>query len=856
MKNFISIKPLFIFYIFFLLLSIIKTENTPLSSCTKGRITTYNGWQNGGSCGLGVNPTTINSKIFAASPNEKLFLNSQQCGVCYEMVGPYGAIKVRVEDYCSKNSKYCSGDMNHFNIANTGSSYIMGSADLSNITFRMVSCDYQGNIRILTASNVQEMYLSFIILEHNLAVSFVEIFQYKTNSWKNMTRNGNNWINYDLNKEIQYPLKIRIYSINGDYVTGTINNLEKNKYYEADGNFIIPENTYFDVTTLKKVYTNNIEKNKCCEIDKSEFTPIYKDSQINSWYNAIQSGVIVDFNSINTYQSRYSIEAKFQKFGNLTFKPSFPIRADQYKGIYFSMKLNSYSYEYLYVKLYDIDDNLLSVNYFNGGNAWKNYTISFDKITNNEFNGIIFHYNGGDTLEVLLENIGLISNPNAPYAGICYNNSTEKTNNPEVIDSASSLKINIYQNATDILNIYYPRHNSINDILHITLTSENGEKKIEVNNCTSPKIISNISLFTACTLPKNIEDGIYIINSTYMNGNYTYYKKIEIKNGLIICGNIVSSTEDYYSIINIIYSQEKIINKGDKIEFSIYPIPQEKYYIENEEIILLNDKNDKSLNLKLCNPNIENKNVVSIQCTVSNNIMKANFTKLYTSQKVYLLNGQNIKLINLNPSGGMLSSSYTKNIDTYISASEKKNLNFTFNVLYYNSNIKPGDEFPHKVYLKGYKKNKRKLEEKIYDLEIRFENCSAGEYSSQDILAIGSIICKVPDNVQAGNYEKLESDGIDVNPQYSININFENDFNRSAPSNYINIGANNESEIIHEESSSSSKNWIIWVVVIVALMFILGIIIIIIACRKEDEKEEDTTVKKGTNGSTTQNISM
>ena len=67
-----------------------------------------------------------------------------------------------------------------------------------------------------------------------------------------------------------------------------------------------------------------------------------------------------------------------------------------------------------------------------------------------------------------------------------------------------------------------------------------------------------------------------------------------------------------------------------------------------------------------------------------------------------------------------------------------------------------------------------------------------------------------------------------MNPQYSININFENDFNRSAPSNYINIGANNESEIIHDESSSSSKKWIIWVVVIVALMFILGILIILI----------------------------
>ena len=857
MTLFISIKPPFIFYIISFLVYIIKAENTPLSSCIKGRISPYNGWENGGSCGFGANINTINSKIFAASPNENFFLNSEQCGVCYEIVGPYGAIKVRIEDFCSKNNNLCSGDMNHFNIANTGSSSIMGNADVANVTFRMVSCDYKGNIRILTASNTNLIYISFVVLEHNLAVSFIEIFISKSNSWKKMTRNGNNWIYYNLNNEIEYPLNIRIYSINGDCVTVTINSLEKDKYYEANGNFIIPENTYFDVTTLKKVALS-IDYNKCCERDKSDFTPIYKDGYVNGGYSEIKEGITVEYKSTDTYQSKYSIYAKFQKSGSLTFKPYFPIRADQYKGLSFSIKFKSIPYDSFLLKLYDSNNYLLSLN-SNILNTWKNYTVNFDQITNNQFNGITFYYNGYELLEISLENIELIPNPNAPYAGVCLNEYIDNSSSDLPVDSSSLINsINIYQNATNILNIYYVVPNPNNNI-NIRLISQNGNKNIEINDCTSPNIINNNFVFISCRLPENIEDGIYIINSTSNNINYTYKKKIEIKNGLIICGDIISSTGDYYSPINIIYSQEKLINKGDKITFLIYPISKEKYYLENDEIILLNDKSDKSLHLKFCNPNIENKNVISIQCTVSNNIMKTNYTKLYSNQKVYLLDGQIIKLINLNPNGGMLSSSYQRNFDIFQSASEKKNLNFTFNILYYNSNIKPGDEFPHNVYLRGNKKtknSKRKLDEKTYDSEIIFENCTTGGYSLEDNNAIGSINCRVPDFVNAGNYDKLISDGIDTNPQYPINIKFENDFNRNSDDNYINIGVNNSSKILHDESSSeSSKGWIIWVIVIVSLLFILAVMIIIFACKKKD-LGEGSSEKKEVNGTTTQTMSI
>ena len=157
---------------------IINTQDlTPLSTCTKGRIDDkYSDWEKGGSCGFEAHRNAIGSTyLYPAAINEAFFNNFAQCGVCYEMVGPNGAIRVRVEDYCSKNNKLCSGDMHHFNISKNGSSYIMGNSDSANITFRMVSCDYSENVKILTGTGINDNYLTFFVLNHNLAVSSVKI---------------------------------------------------------------------------------------------------------------------------------------------------------------------------------------------------------------------------------------------------------------------------------------------------------------------------------------------------------------------------------------------------------------------------------------------------------------------------------------------------------------------------------------------------------------------------------------------------------------------------------------------------------------------------------------------------------
>ena len=857
-------------------------ELTPFSQCTKGRISPYYTWQNGGRCGFGSHTNAVGSTyIYPVAPNQDLFGNSAQCGVCYEMVGPKGAIKVRVEDYCPKDSElgYCSGNMFHFNIANNSVSYIMGNSNLANITFRMVSCDYTGNIKILTDKNTNLYYISFVVLDHNLAVSHVEIQEYGSEARNNITRNpnNNNWVYYNLDTGLNFPITLRIYSINGDYAHLTMNTIESNAYYEFNKNFDVPDdNTLFSISNLKKITAPfGYNKTKCCERDKSDFTPIYKDGVVNGGYKTSNTDSTIIYNSNEKYLDKYSLNIKFNSLGALSFLPSFPIRADQYRGISFRIKFTSLCNN-LNLKYFNKDSTVGSQSAkISESTEWQMQTFNFDNsvISNNEFNGIQFVANTMTNCEVNIEDIHLISNPSAPDAGICYTNSPSDTGSdsepitePIDIDTSNSIRINniiINENTKNILNVNCDRFIYLNNKkLKLKFSSKyaNNNESFVLDDCTPSN--SSITAFTSftCKLPENIPNGMYRINEHSTDGfNFTFDKDIEIKNGLIIVGNVDSTMNKfidyYYSPLIIINSKEQVINKGDIISFNVYPIPQEEYNLENDEIILLSNNDDLSLRLKYCHENVKNKIVYSVKCTVGNNV-KGNFNKLYSDQIASLLDGQTLNLISNNPSGGIISKDFNHIMETTLTKAQKDSYSLTFDILYYNPNIRPSNEFPHKIYLQGTKRNsnKRALEISTANTRINLKNCTAGEYSIVDPSAIGSVKCLLPDYIPAGTYNKLDCDGIDMNPHNSINLILNRDFNRSSNNNDAINGTDSGYTGVSKSSSSSSKskNWIIWVIVAVLIVILAGLVIIVLACRKKEDDEASTT-KKDNDSSTAKN---
>ena len=911
MKN--VLKPLLTFIFIIRIFEIMPEKLTPLSVCTKGRISSYKGWEKGGSCGFNSHSNAIGTTyLYPVAPNEALFNNSAQCGICYEMVGPYGAIRVRVEDSCSKDDELglCTGDMLHFNVANNGSKYIMGDNDYSDVTFRMVSCDYSGKIKIRADENVDEYRYSFIILDHNLGVDTVRFNEEGTRTWIKLTRDKYNYWIYDEQTLINFPVTIRIYSINGDFVTVVVDSLEAGKTYEADGNFKVPNDTYYNVSTLKKV---EIPDNtpKCCSLDNSGFSPIYKSGKISEKYNNYEQKVTVDYNSEDNYQGQPSMKVKFQSFGKLIFQSNFPIRADQYTGVSISIKTNKTCTNCLHFRAYDLQDKnqVLSLE---EENRWKTYKFDFSTlgIENNQFNGIVLHFykSTAQTYEINIGSIELIENENAPDPGVCLDigkNSGEDVipvipgkdaTDTQVKNETSSNKTEEAENETDLVetdenlnntnststipkpaaepNIYVDNVNvdilsleSMADYPEVINIKCNSFRKIENENMalifipndasnyvqTESCILSEgiISSFS-CKLPNVLPDGVYHVQSP-SNNRYiiNYSNNIIIQNGLISINdnnegnnNEGNSTQEYSPII-ITNSVNRVINKGDRISFDITPINADKYYLENDEIIFVDKSQTKALYLKNCEKNTYNNQIISIVCKVSNNIMKANYTTIANGQPIYISTGEEINLIGTSSTGGAFSGVLVQEINTNLTSSQKRTFSINLEILYYNSQIKPSDQFPHKVLLYGVRDSSmRNLADNSYNYQFEFPNCTAGDYSIEEPNAIGSIKCRFPDFVPAGTYSKLESDGFDNMPNSKVNLIFKRDFNRNSNPNstidddfFPHLSAK-------DDSSSSSKKWIIWV--IIAILVVVLIVIVVIACvvnKKDDGEENDETSK-------------
>ena len=354
------LKTLIILIIFSEILLENEKTLSPLSQCFKGRVASYTGWESGGSCGFEAHTNATGPYyIYPIAPNEALFNSVDHCGVCYEMVGLSGVIRVRVEDFCPKKDKsgYCSGDMYHFNLPNIGLNYLTGAEDLAKVTFRMVDCGFSGNIRILMNSESDKFAISFIVLDHNLAVSNVAIQENQVNTWENLKRNENNYWSFDPGYGIEFPIKIRIYSIKGDYVTVNIKELNDERIYEADGNFKETNDKFFNITTLEEEEMPNNTAN-CCERDYSAFTPIYNNGAVNQYYDIISQKVTFDDNTTEKYEKKNTMKAKFQSKGKLSFKTNYPILADQFSGVSIVVKASKTCINCIYFDGYDLQKNL------------------------------------------------------------------------------------------------------------------------------------------------------------------------------------------------------------------------------------------------------------------------------------------------------------------------------------------------------------------------------------------------------------------------------------------------------------------------------------------------------------------
>ena len=575
----------FIFLLFFT-----SSYEMPLSQCIKGRFSFISDSSiNTKTCNLG---SSTKSDLYSAVINSGLFNTYAQCGVCYEMIGPVGAIKLRVVDSCDKNSdEKCLGDISHFKVGKIPINKILGTNEESfdenknmSITFRMISCNYTEKIKILTGDN-DDYTFSFVVLNNNIAISSVRLQENGSDKFKKLTRlkDDNNYWTYDPETEISYPLTIKIMSISDETVNITVSSKESDEVYESDGNFVNPNGYFYYYDTLKRDKdTDSLET--CCSYDFSDFSPLYYNGKINSNYEKNYYNLTLNESSNILYENKNTMEIKFSSYGKLILKSNLPIRADQYVAISLDIQGNKICKDCLYISSYG--NNADSKINIKKANTFSKSTFSLTQlgINDNTFNGIII-YTKDQNIGINIANIELLENSDAPSAELCAdgmadwtpvvpsspttpsqeNNTSSKTDenilteeNTEINDTISNdlsysdiesdnniingtnvlIKINnISQNpnmdAIIVINCE-PFEEIKNETLKILFTSNSSQ--FETLICLLPKNLTTIISFS-CQIPQlnTIQNNIYIVQSPPENQyiiNYPY--KINIENGNII----------------------------------------------------------------------------------------------------------------------------------------------------------------------------------------------------------------------------------------------------------------------------------------------------------------------------------
>ena len=588
--------------IFIFTLFINYSYEMPLSQCTKGRFSYIKDSSiNSGTCSLSSSEKT---DIYPTVINSGLFNTYTQCGVCYEMIGPVGAVKLKVVDSCDKNSdNKCIGDISHFKVGTTATNKILGTKDTNNldenktvnITFRMISCDYTEKIQILTGDN-DDYTFSFVVLNNNIAISSIRLQENGSDKLKKLTRekNDNNYWIYDPESMINYPLTLKIISISDETVNVTVTSKESEEIFEGDGNFNNPNGYYFNVETLKRDKdVNSVEK--CCSYDFEDFSPLYYNGKINQNYEKINYNVTINESSSILYDNKNTMEIKFLTYGKLILKSNLPIRADQYVAISIELQGNKICKDCLYISSYGKNaDNKIQIKKANTFNKYI-YNLENLGIEDNTFNGIVL-YTIEQNIDINIANIELLENSNAPSAELCADGMGDWTPviPPVPIPSEEKNTSSETNTETDTEDITTSKITEISDTINL-------ENSIDISNETY-NITGNYS---------NVEINIINMSSipnmnTIIDINCEPFNKIENETVKIIFTSINNSNNNNFQFEtkNCIIPTYSTIIESFRCEIpALNTIPNNIYKVESSP-------NSRYIINYPHNINIENGNII------------------------------------------------------------------------------------------------------------------------------------------------------------------------------------------------------------------------------------------------------
>lgn len=397
--------------LFILLLQITLTKSgvTPLSQCKTGKATFYDTYASENvACKLGNN---YPSNIYRVAPNEKLFLQSNQCGICYEATGEIGSVIVMVSDLCPntpENAGNCDGGHDHFDIGENAFPLICSAkSGKCDISYRMVACNVEGNVKLFTTTGVSQWWLGFYARNYVIGLKSVKItFGQTTRDMKRS--NSNQWTYQTVSGEvITTPVKVTFTSIAGDEATIIMNDIQSSKEYIGQNQFKIPEKTFFNPENLQKVTLPSTYE-ECCSIPDN--TMIYHDS-IQSFWN-VGYGQYTNDQTVKK-EGTSSMKFTWKQWEGMNINvASHYITKSMYKGIQMFVKANKNGKINVWHLKNDGKKKQISVT-----TEWTLQTILFNDLSfaTNYFEGFEIQHISDTTIDYYFDEIKLIKQDSVCY---------------------------------------------------------------------------------------------------------------------------------------------------------------------------------------------------------------------------------------------------------------------------------------------------------------------------------------------------------------------------------------------------------------------------------------------------------
>ena len=359
--------------------------------------------------------------MFGVAPNEYFMDGTKKCGICYEMVGPSGTVRLRVDNMCpvEGNEAMCSGDMIHFDISNNAMPYVNEYATVPNVTIRMVACDYEGPLKVKSMNWVNEWGYEIVVLEHTLGVKAVEMKDSAMDEFVSLNRSHyNTWRFVPEGREIAFPLTARVHLISDDKVDITGITLQKEKVFEADRNFIVPENKWYDIEPLDE-FDKPLETEECCSLYDEDFTEIYKD-KILGVYNLWGKADVKLNDATDPFEGKYCVKMNAKEWEVLQLGRSFPVRADQYTHLHFAVKGEIVCEKCLLLRRPKIEIEGIKLD-VEEENVWKEHTIALKDLNiTTEFWGFWMQNLVDEGRTYFVDDIYLLKNQTAPDTSQCW----------------------------------------------------------------------------------------------------------------------------------------------------------------------------------------------------------------------------------------------------------------------------------------------------------------------------------------------------------------------------------------------------------------------------------------------------